>query len=132
MILVPFFSSECATISIPGFSQRFLQRYGPIPVARLSCLPLLPVNPFSKIRGSSSFFIPAPSSSTTSHTLFSCFFVRTQIFSPPSFLYFTLFCTSWFKINEIHFSSVYTKCSQSISAPDEWQAHPLQSKYSFP
>lgn len=53
----------------PSLSHNFRHKYSPIPMARSWSRPLLPVNPFSKIRESSSPRIPTPLSSTVRYAV---------------------------------------------------------------
>ena len=91
-------------------------RYSPIPVAWLSSvLPLLPVNPLSKILPISSSGIPHPLSSMIRDFCIAPSSVRIRIFAPVSLRYFILLEKICFRINSTHFSSVDTDMSSSIS-----------------
>ena len=76
--LLPCPGSDCAVMACPNLSAADLHRYRPIPVDFLSCLPLYPVYPFSKIRGRSSGAMPIPVSDTVSR-----FFLSTSMVTVP-------------------------------------------------
>ena len=55
---VPISFSDAISNPIHNLSHSFLHKYNPIPVDFFSCLPLVPVNPFSKTLPISALSIP--------------------------------------------------------------------------
>ncbi len=103
--VVPLPNTDSTQIVCPRFLQMRLHKYNPIPLAFCSYLPLSPVNPFSKMRGKSSFAIPTPVSEIQSVI---SSFIR-MVTLPPSGVYFSALDSTCSNTKSNHFSSVSTR-----------------------